>query len=108
MNGVSTHTHDYIAIGGYKEEKITLKSCELCAGRFWTDSLNPFKDYDMVCEECIRLSEEQDKEESETTPQSISELSEKAGFNEACMKIYDMIKSGEIKEPIDILHLVKL
>lgn len=60
MGGVNSHTHDYIAIGGYsKEEKLI--NCELCNNPFWESSLHPYKDY-QACEECIRLSEEQDKE----------------------------------------------
>lgn len=62
MSGVNSHTHDYIAIGGYKEEEITLKSCELCAERFWTDNLNPFQGYDRVCETCIALTKQEDSE----------------------------------------------
>lgn len=62
MNGINSHTHDYIAIGGYKEEEITLKSCELCAERFWTDNLNPFQGYDRVCETCIALTKQEDSE----------------------------------------------
>ena len=79
-------------------------ACEFCDVATSEDDLYNFEGY-QVCEECTENAE---KEQIENTSTDIAELAERVGFNDACMKIYDMIQSGEIKQPVDILHLVKL
>lgn len=64
MNGVSTHTHDPISRGEFTEV-VALRNCELCNNNFWEDSLNPFQDYERVCETCIALTEQEDKENND-------------------------------------------
>lgn len=89
----------YLSTSELEEIQATdrLTNCELCNERFWQSSLAPHDGY-LACEVCIENEKAFD----------IAEMNHRLGFNDACMKIYDMIRSGEIKEPIDILHLVKL
>jgi hypothetical protein len=79
-------------------------ACEFCDVATAEDDLYNFEGY-KVCEECYDNAEQQLVASEEP---DVIELAERVGFNDACMKIYDMIQSGEIKAPIDILYLVKL
>ena len=96
----------YLSTSEINNLKVTERhACELCDVVMPMDDLTPYDGY-KACSGCIEASEAEKKENEPSI--DLPELYQRVGFNDACIKIYDMFLSGEIKEPIDILHLVKL